>query len=48
VDADHLQRLRRHWFVEEGGRWWSTIQAAPAGWDARVQLERADLLDATA
>ena len=43
VDAEHLQRLRRHWFVAEGGRWWDTITPAPVGWDARAQLERAGL-----
>ena len=43
VDSEHLLHLRRHWLVEERGRWWSTISHAPTGWDARAQLERAGL-----
>ena len=43
VDADHLQRLRQHWYFDDGGRWWSTGARAPENWDALAQLERAGL-----
>ena len=43
VDVEHLQQLRWHWFVEQGGRWQCSITRAPAGWDARTQLKRAGL-----
>ena len=43
VDPQHLHRLRRHWFVEERGRWWDAVSHPPADWDARAQLERAGL-----
>ena len=43
VDADHLQRLRQHWYFDEGGSWSDSITHAPENWDARAQLERAGL-----
>jgi len=45
VDSEHLQKLRRQWFVEERGHWWSTARPAPDGWDAQTQLERAGFRD---
>lgn len=49
VVAKHLEELRRHWFVEESARWWSTTTPAPAGWDACAQLDKAGLpVDITA
>jgi hypothetical protein len=43
MDEDHLQRLRQHWYFDEGGRWSDSIVRAPENWDARTQLERAGL-----
>ncbi|HYK35306.1 hypothetical protein, partial [Alloacidobacterium sp.] len=37
--------LRRQW-IEKGMRWSSTWSKAPAGWDPRQQLRRANFTDA--
>ena len=43
TEEEHLFDLRRRWFVERGGAWWSPHQKSPAGWNAREQLQKAGL-----
>jgi hypothetical protein len=43
IEEEHLLRLRRHWFIEEEGRWWSSNSEPPEGWNPHTQLLNAGL-----
>src|SRR5260221_380996 len=41
VEEAHLVELRRRWFIEKNGAWWSLDKKSPEGWNSREQLIRA-------
>lgn len=34
----HLEDVRRHWLYNEGGKWWSSSDPMPPGWDPIAQM----------
>ena len=43
VKDDRLLALRRAWFIDHKGKWWSAKQLPPKGWNPQAQLKTASL-----
>ena len=43
TDEPHFLSLRRHWIHGEKGRWWSSSEKPPVGWNPIEQMKEAKI-----